>query len=301
MHLRRHLLLRPRRLLLLARTPRMDRPLVLFVCTHNSARSQMAEGLLRARHGDRYRAASAGTAPGRVHPLAIEAMREVGVDLTGHHAKGVDAFPDGADVVVTVCDGAREACPYVPARDRNVHHSFPDPSAAEGTDGERLAAFRAVRDEIGVWLDAAFAPVEPAAGVDLRPVLALLKAARLPRADLRESRLDHFHVVRGDGGLLGVVGLEVYGGRWGLLRSLAVAPDVRGSGLGGRLVAAVEAEAAALGLDALYLLTTTAAPFFHRRGWAGLDREDVPLPVQESTEFRGLCPDSAVCLTKGPG
>ncbi|HLA63328.1 MAG TPA: arsenic resistance N-acetyltransferase ArsN2 [Rhodothermales bacterium] len=279
----------------------MDRPLVLFVCTHNSARSQMAEGLLRARYGDRYRAASAGTSPGRVHPLAVEAMREVGVDLASHHAKAVDAFPDGADVVVTVCDGAREACPYVPARDRNVHHGFPDPSAAEGTDAERLAAFRTVRDSIAVWIDAAFGPVEPATPDDLRPVLTLLKAARLPRADLAGSALDHFHVVRGTAGLLGVVGLEVYGGRWGLLRSLAVAEGARGSGLGGRLVAAVEADAARLGLDGLYLLTTTAAPFFAARGWTGVDRDAVPEPVRTSTEFRGLCPASAVCLTKAPG
>lgn len=136
----------------------MPRESVLFVCTHNSARSQMAEGLLRARHGDRYDVFSAGTEPSRVHPLAVEAMGEIGIDLSGHQSESIDAYADRLlDHVVTVCDSAREACPYVPARARNLHHSFPDPSAAEGTDADRLDAFRRVRDEIAVWLDATFA------------------------------------------------------------------------------------------------------------------------------------------------
>ena len=140
----------------------MDRETVLFVCTHNSARSQMAEGLLRARHGDRYEALSAGTEPSRVHPLAVEAMREIGVDLTGHRSEHVDAYAARPlDHVATVCDSAREACPYVPARKRNLHHSFPDPSAAGGTESERLDAFRRVRDEIADWLDSTFAPHSP--------------------------------------------------------------------------------------------------------------------------------------------
>lgn len=130
---------------------------VLFVCTHNSARSQMAEGLLRARYGDRYRALSAGTAPGGVHPFAVEAMREVGIDLSGHTSDHVDAFTgEPLDYVVTVCDSAREACPYVPARKANLHRGFPDPAAVRGTDAEKLAAFRTVRDGISAWLEEAF-------------------------------------------------------------------------------------------------------------------------------------------------
>ena len=130
---------------------------VLFVCTHNSARSQMAEGLLRARYGDRYRALSAGTAPGGVNPFAAEVMRELGIDLSGHTSDHVDAFADEAlDYVVTVCDSAREACPYIPARKQNLHESFPDPSAAEGSDAEKLAVFRQVRDQIASWLDTTF-------------------------------------------------------------------------------------------------------------------------------------------------
>jgi arsenate reductase (thioredoxin) len=135
-----------------------DRRTVLFVCTHNSARSQMAEGLLRDRYGDRYEALSAGTERTHVRPLAIEAMREIGVDLSGHTSKTVEDLGDrDFDVVVTVCDSAREACPYVPAR-HTLHESFPDPSAATGSDEERLAVFRAVRDQLAAWIDAHLGP-----------------------------------------------------------------------------------------------------------------------------------------------
>ena len=140
-----------------------DRTSVLFVCTHNSARSQLAEGLLRARHGDRYEAYSAGTVARGVHPLAAEALREAGVDPSGQTSKTIDSLGNRAfDVVVTVCDSAREACPYLPARVRNVHHAFNDPSAVEGSDADRRTAFGAVRDEIAAWLDAEFGPRSPA-------------------------------------------------------------------------------------------------------------------------------------------
>ncbi|ARA92662.1 low molecular weight phosphatase family protein [Rhodothermaceae bacterium RA] len=134
-----------------------DKKRVLFVCTHNSARSQMAEGLLRAMAGDRYEVMSVGTEPRGVHPLAVEAMREIGIDLSGHRSEHVDRYLDPpADIVVTVCDSAKEACPYVPARERLIHHGFEDPSAATGTEAERLAAFRRVRDAIRDWLEATF-------------------------------------------------------------------------------------------------------------------------------------------------
>jgi len=134
----------------------MDRSTVLFVCTHNSARSQMAEGLLRARSGDRYEVFSAGTERTHVRPQAIEAMAEVGIDISGHASKTVDDLGGRTfDLVVTVCDSAREACPFVPAR-RVVHQSFPDPSAVAGTEPERLAVFREVRDQIAEWIDATF-------------------------------------------------------------------------------------------------------------------------------------------------
>jgi len=140
--------------------PTPDSPIVVFVCTHNSARSQMAEGYLRHAHGDRFRVYSAGTEETRVRPLAIAAMKEIGVDLAGHTSKTLDALDDiEKDYVITVCDRARETCPVVYANRQVLHQSFPDPSAATGTDAERLDAFREVRDALIAWIDESFVPM----------------------------------------------------------------------------------------------------------------------------------------------
>jgi arsenate reductase len=137
----------------------MAKTSVLFVCTHNSARSQMAEGLLRDRYGDQYDVYSAGTERTHVRPLATAVMEEVNVDLSDHHSKTIDDLGDRTfDVVVTVCDAAREACPYLPAEEENLHRSFEDPSSARGTDEERRAVFRRVRDALADWIDETFAP-----------------------------------------------------------------------------------------------------------------------------------------------
>lgn len=141
---------------------------VLFLCTHNSSRSQMAEGLLRARGGSRYGVYSAGTQPRQVHPLAVRAMAEIGVDISeaaGHRAKSLHEFDGQAiDLVVTVCDDAAEECPFFPGAKRQEHWSFPDPSAATGTEEERLTVFRRVRDAIADRI-AAFLEREHAATV----------------------------------------------------------------------------------------------------------------------------------------
>ncbi|MEM6646684.1 MAG: arsenate reductase ArsC [Bacteroidota bacterium] len=132
---------------------------VLFVCTHNSARSQMAEGLLRHHYGDHYAAYSAGTERTFVKPPAIEAMRRAGIDITAHTSKTVDDLAHIAmDYVVTVCDSAREACPYVPSKYATFHQRFWDPSNAEGDDEAKVRAFEQVRDEIRAWIDVTFAP-----------------------------------------------------------------------------------------------------------------------------------------------
>jgi arsenate reductase len=126
---------------------------VLVLCTHNSARSQMAEGLLRALAPDRFDVASAGTEATRVHPLAIRAMDELGIDLRGHRSKTVDTLlGEPWDVVITVCDSANERCPIFPGPTTQLHWSFEDPSAATGTEDERLAVFRRVRDAIDARL-----------------------------------------------------------------------------------------------------------------------------------------------------
>lgn len=122
---------------------------VLVLCTHNSARSQMAEGFLRALAGDRVDVASAGTEATRVHPLAIRAMEEAGVDIRGHTSKTFDRFlTEPWDYVITVCDSANERCPLFPGRATRIHWSFEDPSGAGGSEDARLAVFRRVRDAI---------------------------------------------------------------------------------------------------------------------------------------------------------
>ena len=131
---------------------------VLFLCTHNSSRSQMAEGLLRARGGKRYMVFSAGTHPRAVHPLAVKAMAELGIDISeasGYRAKGIEEFANEPpmDLVVTVCDEAAEECPYFPNARKQWHWSFPDPSAATGSEEERLTVFRQVRDAIAERID----------------------------------------------------------------------------------------------------------------------------------------------------
>jgi arsenate reductase len=118
---------------------------VLFLCAHNSARSQMAEGFLRSFAGDRFEVQSAGTRATRVHALATVVMRELGVDISEHQSKSVDAVGEGWDVVVTVCDAS---CPVPPRSGLKLRWKVPDPSAARGTRAERLEVFRGVRDAI---------------------------------------------------------------------------------------------------------------------------------------------------------
>lgn len=126
---------------------------ILFICTHNSARSQLAEGLVNHYFGDTWEAKSAGTEKTFVKPFAIEAMAEVGIDISHHTSKTIETFKGQQfDVVVTVCDGARETCPFFPGK-KVIHQSFVDPSNTEGTNQEKLAAFCRTRDEIKTWLD----------------------------------------------------------------------------------------------------------------------------------------------------
>ena len=130
---------------------------ILFVCTHNSARSQMAEGYMNVKYADRYEAFSAGTEVTRVHPMAITVMREIGIDISGHRSKLLDEFSGkGIKTVVTVCDAANKACPFFPGAKEVIHQSFPDPSAFTGSEDEVRAGFRQARDEIIRWIDRTF-------------------------------------------------------------------------------------------------------------------------------------------------
>jgi arsenate reductase (thioredoxin) len=125
-------------------------PLILILCTGNSCRSHLAEGLLRAAVGDRCRIASAGSRPaGYVHPLAIKAMAEVGIDISGHHSKHLDEFlSQEVETVITVCGNADQVCPMFPGQVNRHHWPFDDPAHATGTEEEQFAVFRRVRDEI---------------------------------------------------------------------------------------------------------------------------------------------------------
>jgi len=131
-----------------------NRERVLFLCTHNSARSQMAEGLLRHLGGERFAAFSAGTEATHVRPLAIAAMAELEIDLAGQESKTLDRYlGESFDAVITVCDQAAEACPVFPGAKRRLHWSFPDPSKATGTPEEQLAVYRQVRDDIQAHIE----------------------------------------------------------------------------------------------------------------------------------------------------
>ena len=148
----------------------MNKIKVLFLCTHNSARSQMAEGLLRHLYGDRYEAFSAGATPTRVNPLAIKVMAEIGIDISNQHSKSIEEFRGkDIDLVVSVCESSVNAiCPFcsspivgdrpkiigetLPGAKRYLHRPFSDPSEAKGDDREKLAAFRRTRDDMRRWV-----------------------------------------------------------------------------------------------------------------------------------------------------
>jgi arsenate reductase len=125
----------------------------LFICTHNSARSQMAEGFLNAICGDRFEGSSAGIEPTKVNPYVVKAMAEIGIDISQHRSKSLEEFRGGHfDYVVTVCDHAKEVCPFFPG-DKILHRSFEDPSEFKGTEDEILEQVRRVRAEIREWVN----------------------------------------------------------------------------------------------------------------------------------------------------
>jgi arsenate reductase len=152
----------------------MNKTKVLFLCTHNSARSQMAEGLLRHFYGEKYEASSAGSSPTRVHPLAIKVMDEIGIDISKQTSKSIEEFRNkDIDVVVTVCtSSAKVICPFcsspitgdrpeiirttLPGAKRFFQHGFSDPSEVDGNDEEKIAAFRRTRDDMKKWIPSYF-------------------------------------------------------------------------------------------------------------------------------------------------
>jgi amino-acid N-acetyltransferase len=139
--------------------------------------------------------------------------------------------------------------------------------------------------------------IQKATPMDLDAIKDVLEICRLPKDDITPEHLAHFLVIRQDGDLVGTVGLEKCGS-YGLLRSLAVVESHRGRGLGNKLTSEIETYARSSGLQALYLLTTTAAPFFTKLGYSVIERADAPIPIQGTQEFKSICPASAVCMLK---
>jgi arsenate reductase len=143
------------------RIEKMSKKRILFLCTHNAARSQMAEGFVNARYGDRYEAYSAGSEPTEVHPCAVAVMAEAGIDISGHRAKSLDVFDDASfDYVVTMCVDAQENCPIFPGRTAYLHHAFADPFLPTVADSDSCASFRHVRLRIGKWIELTFGDQE---------------------------------------------------------------------------------------------------------------------------------------------
>jgi arsenate reductase len=139
----------------------MDKKQILFLCAHNSARSQMAEAFLRLFFGDRYDVWSAGIKPSCVNPYVISVMDEEGVDMTGHYAKNVSDYIDYQfDSVVTVCDNVHRSCPFFPGAKNYIHEGFIDPSLFQGTEEDMIRQFRKVRDDIKYWIMQTFLPDE---------------------------------------------------------------------------------------------------------------------------------------------
>ena len=266
----------------------MTVPGVLFLCVANSARSQLAEGLARAKFGDRMRIQSAGSRPTKVNPWAIEAMREAKLDITSHASKLVDDIdPTGIDLVITLC--AEEVCPAFLRPVRRLHWPIPDPATTEPLDDRAmLHRFRVARRTINARLDA----IEPALRLPPRTsvmpgtpddVEPLLTACGLPLDGLADTKLV---VARIDGEVVGCAGLEQWNER-ALLRSVAVDARFRGQHIGEALIADRIAFAKSnleVGAASISLLTTSAADFFAKLGFVRV--EQLPEALNASTQTR---------------
>ena len=137
----------------------MTNQMILFVCSHNSARSIMAEAILRTKYGKYYEVASAGTIPSSVNPYAMQVLAEIGIITDNLISKSIEGFINNKiDVLVTVCDSAKENCPFIPGAKRTLHKSLEDPSKLDGTYEEIMNGFRRVRDEIFDWIISEFNP-----------------------------------------------------------------------------------------------------------------------------------------------
>lgn len=268
---------------------------IVFACVHSAGRSQMAAAFFNhLADSSRVHATSAGTHPAaRVHPEVVAAMREVGIDLS--RARPQQLTPDLASHAAwLVTMGCGEECPIVPGA-RREDWPLQDPK------GQDLAAVRAIRDEVRTRVEAFVQregygpiPIESADRNALSEIAAFLTANGLPVAGLAEHATD-FLVARDAGRLVSTAALEVYG-RDALLRSVAVDPAARGTGLGQRMTRAALDRATQRGVSRVFLLTETAATFFPKLGFRSIERSSVPDSIRGTIEFASACPASAQVL-----
>lgn len=270
---------------------------VLFACVHNAGRSQMAAAWFHALSDPaQVRCISAGTEPGsRVYPEVVEAMREVGIDLAAQAPKLLtEELAREATLLVTM--GCGEACPVVPGL-RRLDWPLEDP---KGKPIERVREIRnEVRDHVVRLITergwARAVDVQPLGNAELPAVRALLEQHHLPTQGVGQD--GSFYVARVNGRVIGAIGVEHYGDA-GLLRSLVVEAAQQKTGVASALVQRAVAHGARAGLAALYLLTTTAAGFFEKHGFARCMRTEAPPGIRDSWEFRTGCPDSAICMRR---
>lgn len=268
----------------------------------------MAEGLLKS-FDPGLEVHSAGTQPAaRVHPGAIQAMAEAGIDITSSYPKSVDRFlHEPFDFVITVCDHANQTCPIFSGRVwRRVHIGFEDPAKAIGSDEEVLNAFRRVRDQIKDRLYEFYVKaiklsadclLRAARRDDFPAIIALLRECKLPTDGITDQLGSNYVVALLGSCVVGVAGIEVYGD-YGLLRSVAVAPEVRGRNVGKALVENRLEWAAGQHLKALYLLTDSASGYFPRMQFVRVERDQVPDQIQASREFAHVCPISSIVMSR---
>jgi arsenate reductase len=262
----------------------------------------MAEGFLRS-FDPMIEVHSAGTQPAAlVHPAAVQVMAEAGVDIGGQRPKSVERYlGEPFHFVITVCDHARETCPVFAGDVRQrVHLGFEDPAAAQGGHDDVLATFRRVRDEIRdqlrVFYESRIAvKVRPVTLADLPAAERLIEECGLPLDGVTDQFGGGFVAAVIAGELAGVAGVEVYGS-YGLLRSVAVAPEHRGKGAAAALVRDCIEWSGKNSLAALFLLTTTAAAYFTRAGFETVPREEAPEEIRACREFRAACPASATLM-----
>lgn len=301
---------------------------VLFLCTGNTARSILAESILRKEGAGRFNAFSAGSQPkGRVNPFALKVLAALDYPLDGLRSKPWDEFAlPGApvmDFVFTVCDGAAgEMCPIWPGQPMTAHWGIEDPAAVEGSDIEKERAFstaaRFLKNRIGAFLSLPMGSIDGMAlrrhlrqigssegateltlqAIDgLAPELhAALAAEKLPVDDLTDADRRFFRVTRG-GATVAYAGYELHGSDT-LLRSIVVMPDQKGRGVGETTLRLLIEEATRAGARQGYLITTSAASFFEKQGFMPVDRVSVPEAILATRQAAMLCPASATILTR---